>query len=604
MRRLDPNQVVRDRHAESRVHAPAAGRIPDRGRPRRQRDDDRRAQGPGRGLRRRRVVRHRRAPAVSLHRHGPARVPVRRRATCRRVRSLVERPRPPLRQLGLRPLRVAGRGRLPGPRRERHLARRRDLRQRVDSRVASPPAGRRIATAIGRGWTRGAGRGWTTRPGASPYPITAAGRTCAERGAGCPAPCATRAYYAPALVAFVGGSNFQLTIASGNVGGVAWFPLGPREVYRPSYPVSRGYFENVNRSNTIDQHHRHQQLLQQHERDQRRLRQSAGAGRRRRRADDGVRAVAAGLPGGGPRDPGSGRAARLSRSSPPSRRPSVACAAPPRRAASRRPRVFDRPVVARTAPPATRAASPRSSRNSPRSPASRWTTPRARRCAARCSTLRRQGGRARRRRRRRAPARGRHSRAARRHGREEGARRERPAGRSRACRRAFTGDASRGRRAPGAAAKQFTAAGKRRAARTGARVPVRPRIAFRGAETGSAAGRGTDACAAACATRSAAGTSSASASAAARATRSAAGTSSAGASAAACATRSAAGTSSASAGAAGTPRDCARREAARARSVAGRAPGHAFPTRSEGGAGRQGTSTGHRRDQGPEEGRR
>jgi hypothetical protein len=66
-----------------------------------------------------------------------------------------------------------------------------------------------------------------------------------------PGPVRTRAYYAPALVAFVGGSNFQIAISSGNVGGVAWFPLGPREVYRPSYAVSRGYFENVNRSNTV-----------------------------------------------------------------------------------------------------------------------------------------------------------------------------------------------------------------------------------------------------------------------------------------------------------------------------------------------------------------
>jgi hypothetical protein len=66
-----------------------------------------------------------------------------------------------------------------------------------------------------------------------------------------PGPVRTRAYYAPALVVFVGGNNFQLAISGGNVGGVAWFPLGPREVYRPSYPVSRGYFENINRSNTV-----------------------------------------------------------------------------------------------------------------------------------------------------------------------------------------------------------------------------------------------------------------------------------------------------------------------------------------------------------------
>lgn len=66
-----------------------------------------------------------------------------------------------------------------------------------------------------------------------------------------PGPSRSRAYYAPALVAFVGGNNFQLTVSSGNVGGVAWFPLAPREVYRPAYNVSRGYFENINRSNTV-----------------------------------------------------------------------------------------------------------------------------------------------------------------------------------------------------------------------------------------------------------------------------------------------------------------------------------------------------------------
>ena len=64
-------------------------------------------------------------------------------------------------------------------------------------------------------------------------------------------PRAARVYYAPALVGFVGGSNFQVTVASRNVGAVGWFPLGPREVYRPSYTVSRGYFENINRSNTV-----------------------------------------------------------------------------------------------------------------------------------------------------------------------------------------------------------------------------------------------------------------------------------------------------------------------------------------------------------------
>jgi hypothetical protein len=60
-----------------------------------------------------------------------------------------------------------------------------------------------------------------------------------------------RPVYAPALVAFVGGGGFSVGIAVGGGGGaVGWFPLGPREVYVPSYRVSRRYVENVNISNT------------------------------------------------------------------------------------------------------------------------------------------------------------------------------------------------------------------------------------------------------------------------------------------------------------------------------------------------------------------
>jgi hypothetical protein len=69
-----------------------------------------------------------------------------------------------------------------------------------------------------------------------------------------PGPVRVRATYAPALVAFVGGPNFNLKISiggGGGGGGVAWFPLGPREVYRPAYKVSPTYFERVNVSNTV-----------------------------------------------------------------------------------------------------------------------------------------------------------------------------------------------------------------------------------------------------------------------------------------------------------------------------------------------------------------
>ena len=60
--------------------------------------------------------------------------------------------------------------------------------------------------------------------------------------------------YAPALVAWVGGPHFGFGFGVGAgvaVGvNVGWFPLGPREVFVPSYPVSRVYVNNVNISNT------------------------------------------------------------------------------------------------------------------------------------------------------------------------------------------------------------------------------------------------------------------------------------------------------------------------------------------------------------------
>ena len=60
-----------------------------------------------------------------------------------------------------------------------------------------------------------------------------------------------RPVYAPALVAFVGGGRFSVSLSLGGGGaGVAWFPLGPRDVWVPAYHCSPRYVENVNISNS------------------------------------------------------------------------------------------------------------------------------------------------------------------------------------------------------------------------------------------------------------------------------------------------------------------------------------------------------------------
>lgn len=54
-----------------------------------------------------------------------------------------------------------------------------------------------------------------------------------------------RPYYAPALVAFVGGSGWGLGFSLGS-SPVGWFPLAPGEPWWPSYRATPGYIRNVN----------------------------------------------------------------------------------------------------------------------------------------------------------------------------------------------------------------------------------------------------------------------------------------------------------------------------------------------------------------------
>jgi hypothetical protein len=66
-----------------------------------------------------------------------------------------------------------------------------------------------------------------------------------------PGPVVVRPVYAPALVAFVGGGGFSMSVSlGGGFAGVAWFPLGPRDVYVPGYRCSPRYVQVVNVTNT------------------------------------------------------------------------------------------------------------------------------------------------------------------------------------------------------------------------------------------------------------------------------------------------------------------------------------------------------------------
>ncbi len=59
-----------------------------------------------------------------------------------------------------------------------------------------------------------------------------------------PGPVVRRPVYAPALVAFVGGSSWSVSVASGPA--VGWFPLGWREPFIPWYRATPRYVQSVN----------------------------------------------------------------------------------------------------------------------------------------------------------------------------------------------------------------------------------------------------------------------------------------------------------------------------------------------------------------------
>jgi hypothetical protein len=65
----------------------------------------------------------------------------------------------------------------------------------------------------------------------------------------CPGEREARPVYAPALVAFIGGDDFGVTIAAGPAQpAVGWVPLAPGEAFHPHYRSSPDYVRNVNRT--------------------------------------------------------------------------------------------------------------------------------------------------------------------------------------------------------------------------------------------------------------------------------------------------------------------------------------------------------------------
>jgi hypothetical protein len=97
------------------------------------------------------------------------------------------------------------------------------------------------------GWTWVGDEPW----GFAPYHY---GRWAQVRGGNwgwVPGPMVVRPVYAPALVGFVGGAGFGVGVGFGSgFSGVAWFPLGPRDVYIPGYRASPRYVQNINVTNT------------------------------------------------------------------------------------------------------------------------------------------------------------------------------------------------------------------------------------------------------------------------------------------------------------------------------------------------------------------
>lgn len=162
-----------------------------------------------------------------------------------------------------------------------------------------------------------------------------------------PCPRHVRPVYAPALVAWVGGG--AVTVGAG----VGWLPLGPREVYVPGYHVSPTYVQQVNVTNTTIVNNTYITNVYEN--------RVTNINYVNARSPNGITAVprriftsaqpVAGHMVAAPRLPGGGLAARAAPPAIAPERQSLVGRGFGRPAARPSAPVFERPVVARTAPP-------------------------------------------------------------------------------------------------------------------------------------------------------------------------------------------------------------------------------------------------------------
>jgi hypothetical protein len=166
-----------------------------------------------------------------------------------------------------------------------------------------------------------------------------------------------RPVYAPALVGWIGGPGWSVSMSIGTVPAVGWFPLAPREVFVPAYRHSPAYVRNVNVAHVTNVTH---------------ITNVTQVNYVNRRIDRAVTVVpAAAVTSGQPveRSRVHVRRAELDRHAPASPTPPAAAVAPPRPVAAHAAR-DDRRQEVRTPPSPSMAATP----SAPPAPA---TSPRA-----------------------------------------------------------------------------------------------------------------------------------------------------------------------------------------------------------------------------------